>query len=113
MNSILPVILDSFELERCFDGAHSDEIEIPDIRCWSPLPLPQKFPPRGTKDQESVSKHTSRRLAANYMANSRRAMGTMIDLEESARWSCSDDDVRKSAFTAADLMIVHHLEKIK
>ena len=108
MTSVLemPVVLDGFELERCFDDAHSDIIQIDDTVSWPPLPLPQKFPVHGSKAQDLVSKATNRRLAS-VIAKSRRAMGTVILLEEAARWSCSDEDVRNSACTVASLIIAH------
>ncbi len=108
----LPVIMDDFELERCFDDAHTDRIETADIESWSSLPLPEKFPPRSSsKAQDAVSKFTSRKLAAKYMANSRRVMGTMLVLEEAARWSCSEVEIRKSACCAAGLMLMHDFDK--
>ena len=103
--SQMPVIMDDFELERCVDDAHTDRIETADTESWSSLPLPQKFPPRSSKAQDAVSKCTSRRLAANYMANSRSVMGTMVVIEEAARWSCSEADIRNSARSAAGLMM--------
>jgi hypothetical protein len=108
--SEMPIVLDSFELERCLDGAdgaNSDKTEIAHTESWSPLPLPQKFPARSSKAQDSVSKSTSRRLATGCMAKSRRAIGIMINLEEAARWSCSDEDIRYSASTTAGLIIMH------
>ena len=105
MNCVIemPVILDDFELKRCLDGVHSDRTEIADTASWSSMPLPQKFPERGSKG----SKCTSRSLAASYMAKSRRAMGIMVNIEESARWTCSHEDIRNSASTTAILMSKH------
>jgi hypothetical protein len=103
----MPITLDDFELERCIDETHSEISESAETKAWIPFPLPQKFPTRSRKAQHEVTQCTNRRLAAKYMANSRRAIGTMIDLEESARWSCSDEDIRNSAGAAAVLMIMY------
>ncbi len=101
----MPIVFDGFELDRCFDDAHSDRSEIDNTEAWPPLPLPQKFPAR--RNHAAELKCAGRRLISSYMAKSRMTMGTVIDLEESARWSCRDEDVRTSACSAAVLILMH------
>jgi hypothetical protein len=104
--SDMPMIKDIFDLDRCLDEVHSDSTVI---ESWSCLPEPQKFPTPSSKDQVAVSHCTSTKLELNYKATSHKALGIMIAREEAANWSCSDEEIRNSACTAADLMMVHDL----
>jgi hypothetical protein len=108
----MPVIVDDFDLDRCFmDEAHSTRIDNCEAESWSSLPeilpQPQKFPAQ-RKQSHAILDCTSRKIVANNKAASRRAVGVMINLEEAALWSCSDEDIRSSACHTADLMM-HYL----
>lgn len=102
----MPTIVDDFDLDRCSDDAHGAGIEIHQTKpcsSVSSLPQPQKFPTSRNKSHV-ISDCASRRLIVSHTAVSRRAAGVMINLEEAARWSCCDEDIRNSASHVADLI---------
>jgi hypothetical protein len=103
------IILDDFQLDRCFDESNSETHQIADIESWSSPPLPQKFPARTSKGRDTVSKSSSRKLTAHYKKQSCRAIGAMISREEAAHWSSSEEEVQRAVCTVADLLIMNHL----
>ncbi len=105
MTSEMPTMLDVFDLELSLNEVASSDIVEIDATEWSALPPPQKFSARSSKSQDAVSNGISCKIAANYKRISRRSMGLMIALEEAADWSCTNENIQRSACRAADLMI--------
>jgi hypothetical protein len=98
----MPILIESFELERCCDASHHESFEFADTECCSPPP-PQKFPLRATNADGKTSKSVSPAYVARYKQQFCRAVGAMIAMEEAAQWVFSDHERELSALMAGDI----------
>ena len=99
----MPILMDSFELERCCDSSHCRSFEFADTERWLPPP-PQKFPSPASKADGKTSRYVDHVYAVHYKQRFCRAVGAMIALEEPARWASSDGERESSALMVAEGM---------
>jgi hypothetical protein len=85
----MPILMDTFELDRCRDVSDRGSHEFADTECCRPPP-PQKFPLREADGQ--TSRCMDHAYVVRYKRLSCRAMGAMIAVEEPARWTFSNQE---------------------